>query len=36
MTQQTLLHDSGPPGTELERTGGLHVVADETLDADSC
>jgi hypothetical protein len=36
MTQQTLLLDGRPPGTDLEGKGGLRVVADETLDADPC
>jgi hypothetical protein len=36
MTQPTLLRDRRPPGTDLEGKGGLHVVADETLDADPC
>jgi len=33
MTQQTLLAIAGPPEPDLERTGGLHVAADETFAA---
>jgi hypothetical protein len=36
MTQQTLLRDSRPPGTDLERTGDLHVVTDETPTRTPC
>jgi hypothetical protein len=33
MAHQTLFAIAGPPEPDLERTGGLHVAADETLAA---
>ena len=35
MTQQALFAIAAPPEPDLERTGGLHVAADETFAADT-